>query len=63
MMNKEIKTALINLCFEAESENYNYYWLLGFKKLSAIKRQEIMKFLAETDTLTQRLYLELCYME
>ena len=62
-MNKEIKTALINLCFEAESENYNHYWLLGFKKLSYIKRQEIMKFLSETNTLTQRLYLELCYME
>ena len=49
-------------CFD-RGENYNYYWLLGFKKLSAIKKQEIMKFLAETNTLTQRLYLELCYME
>ena len=58
-----MKTALLNLCFEVESENYNYYWLLGFKKLSVIKKQEIMKFLSETNTLTQRLYLELCYME
>ena len=41
-MNKEMKTALINLCFEVESENYNYYWLLGFKTLSAIKKQEII---------------------
>ena len=62
-MDKEIKAALINLCFEAESENYNHYWLLGFKKFSYIKRQEIMQFLAETNILTQKLYLELCYME
>ncbi|MBQ2395944.1 MAG: hypothetical protein II304_02710 [Bacteroidales bacterium] len=65
---KDVQAELIGLAMEAEAENYNDYWLLGlvekaklFDKRNKPYREQIFKFLAETDYLTQRLYLELIY--
>ena len=69
MLSKETKAALINLSMEAEIENYNHFWVKGlvkwlnfFDKRNEKNRQKIMKFLANTNDLTRRLYLELCYV-
>lgn len=68
MLTKEHKSALINLAFEGEQENYNRYWMTGLVKFLGFwacpntqLRQEMLKFLATTNTVTQRLYLELMW--
>lgn len=65
-LSNDVKAALINLCYEAEAENYNRFFLFGlveefdfFNDKNKKNRAAIMNFLAETNTLTQRLYLEL----
>lgn len=69
MFDRDLKAVLINLSMEAELENYNDYWLKGlvrcfnlFDKKNDKRRCKIMKFLKNTNILTQRLYLELCYV-
>ena len=69
MLNNEQKSALINLSFEAEEENYNQYWLTGFVQFlnlfddrNKAQREKIFKFLTEASPVTQRLFLELMLM-
>jgi hypothetical protein len=69
MLSREVKASLINLAIEAEFENYNVYWTQGLIKFLNLfdarnerQRKKIMKFLKETNQLTRKLYLELCYV-
>lgn len=63
------KAALLNTCFEAEAENFNRFFMFGFIKENDFfsdgckeNREAIMKFLAETNFLTQRFFMELIYL-
>lgn len=66
MLTQDDKINLIRISMEAEAENYNRYFLFGFVEMTEFfneknkeERENVFKFLAETNTLTQRLYLEL----
>lgn len=69
MLNKETQAALINLSMDGEIEGFNRYWLNGFildtnffGKGNEEMRERILRFLATACPLTQRFYLELCYV-
>lgn len=66
-LTKEMKATLINLAMEGETSSYNWvhdmieqshFW----SEQNREGRKLILDFLAHTNTLTQRLYLELCYV-
>lgn len=66
-LTKEMKATLINLAMEGETSSYN--WVQDMIEQSRFwseqnreGRKLILDFLARTNTLTQRLYLELCYV-
>jgi hypothetical protein len=64
MITDDQRAALINMCYEAEFENFNPYWVVGlinelnlFDDRNKAQRENIFRFLQETNTLTQRMYL------
>lgn len=68
MLTQDHKAALMNLCYEAEAENFNKYFIFGFIKENDFfndknkkNREAILQFLSDTNFLTQRLYMELIY--